>query len=79
MTAAVHVLTQEYGNEESPQRDGSVRRDSGGPSEVEKKAPTEHEDDELAVGVGMLSLSGLGDPLYLGASSGVKWANVCAA
>lgn len=36
------------------------------------------EHDELAMGVGMLSLSGMGDPLYLGASSGVNWARVCA-
>jgi hypothetical protein len=39
---------------------------------------TDDENDELALGVGMLSLSGLGDPLYLGASSGVNWARVCA-
>jgi hypothetical protein len=78
MTAAVDALTQQYGNEESPQQDGTSRRDSGGPSEIERKPATEDENDELAVGVGMLSLSGLGDPLYLGASSGVNWARVCA-
>jgi hypothetical protein len=79
MTAAVDALVQQYGNEESPQQDnGQPRRDSGGPSDVERKPVTDDENDELARGVGMLSLSGLGDPLYLGASSGVNWARVCA-
>lgn len=45
---------------------------------VKRERLEEDEHDELAIGVGMLSLSGMGDPLYLGASSGVNWARVCA-
>lgn len=35
------------------------------------------ENDDLAYGLGMLSLSGSGEPVYVGASSGVNWARVC--
>lgn len=81
MTAAVDALTQQYpqgpfGSDTSPPdvkaSDGETRGSS------RQRTVTDDENDELAMGVGMLSLSGLGDPLYLGASSGVNWARVCA-
>ena len=45
-----------------------------------KQEPVEGEEqnDDLAYGLGMLSLSGSGEPVYVGASSGVNWARVCA-
>lgn len=45
------------------------------------KQETEEEgngNDDLAYGLGMLTLSGSGEPVYVGASSGVNWARVCA-
>ena len=81
--AAVDALTQQYPQgpyeadaspSESGQRSNSRPRSHSRP----RRPVTDDENDELALGVGMLSLSGLGDPLYLGASSGVNWARVCA-
>lgn len=77
-TAAVDALTQQYPQgpyvpEPSPEETGLQNV-----SESRQRRVTDDENDELALGVGMLSLSGLGDPLYLGASSGVNWARVCA-
>ena len=46
---------------------------------AENLAMREEEDEvDLARGIGMLSLSGSGEPVYVGASSGVYWARVCA-
>lgn len=75
--AAVDALTQQYPQgpyvaERSPSSEAGQRSNS------RPRPVTDDENDELALGVGMLSLSGLGDPLYLGASSGVNWARVCA-
>lgn len=38
----------------------------------------EEGNDDLAYGLGRLTLSGSGEPVYVGASSGVNWARVCA-
>lgn len=81
-TAAVDALTQQYPQgpyipELSPEETGLQNGLQNG-SESRQRRVTDDENDELALGVGMLSLSGLGDPLYLGASSGVNWARVCA-
>lgn len=81
MTAAVDALTQQY--PQGPYASDDAAQDVK-PNDNEARAlsrqrhATDDENDELAMGVGMLSLSGLGDPLYLGASSGVNWARVCA-
>jgi len=77
--AAVESLTQQYPqgpyvSERSPSAESGQRSNS----RPRPRPVTDDENDELALGVGMLSLSGLGDPLYLGASSGVNWARVCA-
>jgi hypothetical protein len=36
------------------------------------------EEDDLAAGIGLLSLHGSAEPLYVGESSGISWARVCA-
>jgi hypothetical protein len=77
--AAVESLTQQY--PQGPyvsERSPSVESGHRSNSRPRPRPVTDDENDELALGVGMLSLSGLGDPLYLGASSGVNWARVCA-
>jgi hypothetical protein len=75
--AAVDALTQQY--PQGPYETDASPSESGQRSSSRPRRPvTDDENDELALGVGMLSLSGLGDPLYLGASSGVNWARVCA-
>jgi len=61
--AAVESLTQQYPPETHL---------------VDNSAEVEDENTDLAVGIGLLSLSGSGEPLYVGASSGVNWARVCA-
>jgi hypothetical protein len=49
------------------------------PSVVKQEAEEEgNGNDDLAYGLGMLTLSGSGEPVYVGASSGVNWARVCA-
>ena len=87
MTAAVDALTQQYpqgpygADSTSPQEGSSqvnAEENPREPSRQRAQGQTDDENDELAIGVGMLSLGGLGDPLYLGASSGVNWARVCA-
>lgn len=87
MTAAVDALTQQYpqgpyGRDSTspPEGSGSGQgvENPREPSRQRVQGQTDDENDELAIGVGMLSLGGLGDPLYLGASSGVNWARVCA-
>lgn len=40
--------------------------------------PQEEDEEDLARGIGLLSLSGSGEPVYVGASSGINWARVCA-
>jgi hypothetical protein len=45
----------------------------------EVKSEPQEDDEDLARGIGLLSLSGSGEPVYVGASSGVNWARVCAA
>jgi hypothetical protein len=48
-------------------------------ADVKQEAVEEEgQNDDLAYGLGMLSLSGSGEPVYVGASSGVNWARVCA-
>lgn len=37
----------------------------------------ESEGDDLEYGLSVLTLSGSGEPVYIGASSGVNWARVC--
>lgn len=86
MTAAVDALTQQYPQGPYGGDSTSPAEGSGQQAEAEEnprnpsrqRGQTDDENDELAIGVGMLSLGGLGDPLYLGASSGVNWARVCA-
>lgn len=84
MTAAVDALTQQYpqgpyGSDTTSPPDPSKQvEEDGRESSRQRGGHTDDENDELAIGVGMLSLGGLGDPLYLGASSGVNWARVCA-
>lgn len=36
------------------------------------------DEDDFALGIGMLSLGGGEEPVYVGPSSGVNWARVCA-
>lgn len=83
MTAAVDALTQQYpqgpyGADSTSPPEGHGEADENPRNPSRQRGQTDDENDELAIGVGMLSLGGLGDPLYLGASSGVNWARVCA-
>ncbi|WWC71465.1 uncharacterized protein I206_105423 [Kwoniella pini CBS 10737] len=48
---------------------------SGGP---ELTVDGEEDEQDLALGIGMLSLGGGEEPVYVGPSSGINWARVCA-
>lgn len=71
-------LLQENGQNDSPSTDSSMGFASGETQRIKEEEPQEDEED-LARGIGFLSLSGSGEPVYVGASSGINWARVCAA
>lgn len=88
--AAIKSLTQQYPSGDwslaGPSgTSGNTVVNSGGeentspPAAVKEEQGDEDEgNDDLAYGLGRLTLSGSGEPVYVGASSGVNWARVCA-
>lgn len=84
--AAIESLTEQYPPEAwpfaaaGPSGDNSKAVDQGPSPPVVPKQEEEEEggNDDLAYGLGRLTLSGSGEPVYVGASSGVNWARVCA-
>lgn len=44
----------------------------------ESENDEEGDEEDFALGIGMLSLGGGEEPVYVGPSSGVNWARVCA-
>jgi hypothetical protein len=91
-TAAVDALTEQYpmgpyeggssartvvppdaGTGAAIERTGRERAASGAQPEEDGEG-----EDDLAVGIGLLSLTSGGESIYVGASSGVNWARVCA-
>ncbi|WRT68493.1 uncharacterized protein IL334_005469 [Kwoniella shivajii] len=67
------TVTQEVKTEEGPSSVPSTG--SGGP---ELTVDGEEDEEDLALGIGMLSLGGGEEPVYVGPSSGINWARVCA-
>lgn len=66
------------GQNDSQSTEGSMGFASGETQRV-KEEETQEDEEDLARGIGFLSLSGSGEPVYVGASSGINWARVCAA
>ncbi|WVQ66218.1 uncharacterized protein L199_004397 [Kwoniella botswanensis] len=69
------VVTGRQGLSQSPQVHSTTQDSSQAHGDTRASASAS-EDDNLATGVGFLSLNGGSDPLYLGGSSGVGWAKV---
>ncbi|WWD19127.1 hypothetical protein CI109_103585 [Kwoniella shandongensis] len=77
-TAAVDKLNEVYPPTSFPDSgsSGGVKVEEGMGSNVNDDE--EADEDDFALGIGMLSLGGGEEPVYVGPSSGVNWARVCA-
>lgn len=79
-TAAVSSLEQQFPQGPWATTQSPPLADKG--KATVKEEPVDHEikqeEDDLAAGIGLLSLHGSAEPLYVGESSGISWARVCA-
>ena len=79
-TAAVNSLEQQF--PQGPWVPGQSPTSADKGKAVVKEEPQDpeikQEEDDLAAGIGLLSLVGSAEPLYVGESSGISWARVCA-
>jgi hypothetical protein len=85
--AAIESLSQQYSSEAWVSAEAGPSNYMGvsnrisppyGPVKVDQEETEGNGNDDLAYGLGRLTLSGSGEPVYVGASSGVNWARVCA-
>ncbi|WVW87103.1 hypothetical protein I302_109160 [Kwoniella bestiolae CBS 10118] len=80
ISIAASTSASASGSSQSPQNQNQSQNSQstypGGNIDASGSGRRGSDDDNLATGVGFLSLNGSSDPLYLGGSSGVGWAKV---
>ncbi|WVW85526.1 hypothetical protein I302_107564 [Kwoniella bestiolae CBS 10118] len=79
-TAPIPINNNGKTNQDVKVEDGpsSVPSNGSGSGGPELTVDGEEDEEDLALGIGMLSLGGGEEPVYVGPSSGINWARVCA-